>query len=65
MERDSAESQGSEEDCDPLGLVYGSGEDDGGLAGEFGEEVDEVGVFVFVGDEEVGLEEGGDGLVFV
>ena len=65
MQRDGAEAEGAEEDGEALGFVDGAGEDDGGLAGEFVEEVDEVDVLVLVGEEEVGLEEGGDGLVFV
>ena len=35
-----------------------AGEDDGGLAGEFVQEVDEVEVLEFVGDEDEGLHEG-------
>lgn len=48
-----------------MGFVDGPREHDGGLAGVFVEEVDEVDVFVFVRDEKVTLEQGGDGLVFV
>jgi len=65
VERDGAEAEGAEEDGETLGFVDGAGEDDGGLAGELVEEVDEVDVLVLVGEEEVGLEEGGDGVVFV
>ena len=46
-------------------FVYGAGKDDGRLAGELVEKIDEVEVLVFVGEEEIGLEEGGDCLVFV
>lgn len=50
-----------------MGLVHGAGEDDGGVAGEIGggEEVHEIEVFGFVREEEVVLEEGVDGLIFV
>ena len=65
VEGDGAEAEGAQEDGEALGFVDGAGEDDGGLAGVVVEEGDEVEVFVFVREEEVGLEEGGHGLVFV
>lgn len=65
MERDGAESESPEQDGYSLGLVDGAGEDDDGFRGEFVDEPGYVDVFVFVGDEAVALEEGGDGLVFV
>ena len=65
VQRDGAEAEGAEEDGDALGFVDGAGEDDGGLAGEFVEQVDEIEVLVLLREEHVRLEEGGDGLVFV
>ncbi len=65
VQGDGAEAEGAQEDGQALGFVHSAGEDDGGLAGGFVEEVDEVDVLVLVGDEEVGLEQGGYGLVFV
>lgn len=55
VEGDGAEAEGAKEEGHALGFVDGAGEDDGGLTGEFVEDVDEVEVFEFVGDEEVGL----------
>lgn len=65
VQRDSAEAEGTQEDGEALRLVHSAGEDDGGLAGKVVEEIDEVSVLVGVGDEEIALEEGGDGLVLV
>lgn len=64
VEGDGGEAEGAEEDGEALRLVDGAGEDDGGVAGVLVEEVDEVEVLVLVGEEGVGLEEGGDGVVF-
>ena len=65
MQGNSAETEGAKENGDALGFVDGAGEDNGGLAGEFVEQVDEIEVLVFVGEEEVILEQVCDGLVFV
>ena len=65
VQGDSAEAEGAQEDCDSLCFVYGTGEDDGGLASELVEQVDEVEVLVLVGEEEVVLKQIGDSLVFV
>ena len=67
MEGDGTEAEGTEEDGEALGFVHGAGEDDGRVAGEgvAGEKVHEVEVFVFVREEEVVLQEGVYGLVFV
>jgi hypothetical protein len=63
VERDGREGEETEEDGDALRVDDGADEDDGGKAREGVEEVDEVEVFVFEGDEEVVLEEGRDGLI--
>ena len=66
MERDGAEAEGAEEDGEALGFVDGAGEDDAGLACEGGaEQVGEVVVLELMRDEEVVLQEGADGLVFI
>ena len=64
MKRDSAVPEGAEQYGYPLGFVDSAGEDDDGLGGELVDEPGDVDVFVFVGDEAVALEQGGDGLVF-
>ena len=65
MQGDGAEPEGAEEDGEPLSFVDGPGEDDGGLAGELVEKVYKVKILIFVGKEQVGLEQGRYGLVFV
>ena len=65
MERDGAETKRAEEDGDALGFVHGAGEDDGSMAEVLVDEMHEVDVFVLVGDEDVLLDEGEDGLVRV
>lgn len=65
MKRDGAVPESAKQYSHPLGFVDGAGEDDHGFGSEFVDEPGHVDVFVFVGDEAVALEEGGDGLVFV
>ncbi len=65
MERNSAVPESAKQYGYPLGFVDCAGEDDHGFGGEFVDEPCYVDIFVFVRDEAVALEEGGDGLVFV
>jgi len=64
VQGDRAEAQRAEQDGDALGFVYGPGEDDYGMTDGVVEEVDEVDVFVLVGDEEEALQERRDDLMF-
>src|SRR5690606_3461995 len=64
VERNSLKSEGAKEEGNSLSFVDGTGEDDSRLAGEFVDQVDEIGVFVGEGEENVGLEESLDGGVF-
>ena len=63
MKGDGRETEHAEHDGQFLGVMDGRGEDDDGVCGEFVAEVDEVGVFLGEGAENVVLEEGGDGRV--
>jgi hypothetical protein len=63
VERDSGEGEETEEDRETLSVHHGSNEDDGRLTREGVDEVNEVEVFVFEGNEEVVLEEGRNCLI--
>ena len=63
MERDGAHAEGAEQDGEPLGFEDGACEDDDCLAGELVAEVDQVCVLLHLREEEVVLDQGGNGLV--
>ena len=63
MQGDGGEAERAGEDGEALGLVHGAAEDYGLGARVLVQEVDEVEIFVLLGEEEIVLEEGGDGLV--
>jgi len=53
MECEGTKTQGAQQNGEALGFIDSAGEDDNRLAGFFVDCVDEVHVFVHVGDEEV------------
>ena len=55
MERDGAEAESAEEDCDTLGLIDSAGEDDGRVADVVVQQVDKIQVLVLVRYEGVSL----------